>query len=136
MSFDLMVFDPASAPRSRKAFLEWDAVNRRGDSELPPSNDPESLTLPLQAWFAEMIKTFPPLNGPLATGDVDNPKLTDYGLNRAYVYACFGWSQANAAFEHTVRLAEKHRIGFFNVSSDDSEVWLPGRAGKLEKAPE
>ncbi len=83
-----------------------------------------------------MVKTFPPLNGPLATGDVDDPKVTDYGLNRSCVYACFGWSQANAAFEHTVRLAEKHRVGFFNVSSDDSDVWLPGRGGKLEKAPD
>lgn len=134
MSYDLMVFDPASAPRTRAAFLEWYAQQQGADEERPPSDDPKSLTPALQNWFSEMIQTFPPLNGPLATDEnVDDPKATDYGLARRYIYACFGWSQAEAAFEHTVKLAEKHRVGFFDVSSDESDVWIPGARGKLER---
>ena len=134
MSYDLMVFDPASAPRKRAAFLEWYEQQQSGDDDVPPSDDPKSLTPALQAWFAEMIETFPPLNGPLAKDEnVDNPKTTDYGLGRTYVYACFGWSQAEAAHKHTVKLAEKHRVGFCNVSSDEGDVWIPGARGKLEE---
>ena len=136
MSYDLMVFDPASAPRSVAEFMEWYEAQQREDENEPPSDDPKSLTAPLQAWFSEMIKSFPPLNGPLSTGDVDNPKVTDYGFGRKYVYACFGWSQADEAYRHTKSLAEKHRIGFFNVSSDESEIWFPGSRGKLERAKE
>jgi hypothetical protein len=84
-----------------------------------------------------MIETFPPLNGPLAKDEnIDNPKTTDYGLNRTYVYACFAWSQADAAHKQTVQLAEKHRVGFFNVSSDEGDVWVPGARGKLEELKE
>jgi hypothetical protein len=129
-----MVFDPASAPRKRAAFLEWYEQQQSGDEDAPPSDDPKSLTPALQAWFAEMIETFPPLNGPLARDEnVDNPKTTDYGLGRTYVYACFGWSQAEAAYKHLVKLAVKHRVGFFNVSSDEGDVWIPGPRGKLEE---
>ena len=134
MSYDLMVFDPVSAPRKRAAFLEWYERQQNGGEDVPRSDDPQLLTPALQAWFAEMIKSFPPLNGPLSNDEVvDNPKVTDYGLGRTYVYACFGWSQAAEAHKHTVLLAEKHGVGFFNVSSDESDVWIPGARGKLEK---
>ena len=129
-----MVFDPASAPRKRAAFMEWYEQQQSGDEDVPPSDDPKSLTPELQAWFAEMVETFPPLNGPLAKDEnIDNPKTTDYGLRRTYVYACFGWSQAEEARMHAVKLAEKHRVGFFNVSSDEGDVWVPGSRGKLEQ---
>ena len=134
MSYDLLVFDPASVPRSRAGFLQWYEDQQRADEDLPPSDDPKSLTPPLQSWLSEMIQTFPPLNGPLATDDVDDPKVTDYGLGRRYVYACFGWSRAEAAYQRMKELAEKHCVGFFNVSSDESDVWFPGADGKLKKA--
>jgi hypothetical protein len=134
VSYDLMVFDPASAPRNRAAFLAWYDEQQSGEEDVPPSDDPQSLTPALQAWFAEMIETFPPLNGPLARDeDVDDPKTTDYGLARTYVYACFGWSQAESAYEHTVKLAQKHRVGFFNVSDEKADVWVPNARGKLEQ---
>lgn len=134
MSYDLMVFDAASAPRKRAAFMEWYEQRQSGDEDIPPSDDPKSLTPALQAWLAEMIETFPPLNGPLAKDEnIDNPRTTDYGLGRTYVYACFAWSQAQQAHKHTVKLAEKHRVGFFNTSSGEGDVWVPGAGGQLEE---
>ncbi len=67
---------------------------------------------------------------------MDNPKAADYGLARTYVYASFGWSQAEVALKHSVKLAERHRVGFFNVSSDEADVYIPGARGRLEKMPE
>lgn len=80
-----------------------------------------------------MIKTFPPMNGPLASDDVDNPKVTDYSLGRAVVYAAFAWSQASAAHEATRSRAIKHRVGFFDVSSESGDIWFPTPDGEYEK---
>jgi hypothetical protein len=115
MSYDLAVFDSQVAPKGRAAFLKWFREQTERDS-LHDQNDPAILTPKLAAWFHEMIKTFPPMNGPLRTDDVDNPKMTDYGLNPHYVYACFAWSQAGPAFQATAELSAKHGVGFYEVS--------------------
>jgi hypothetical protein len=52
-------------------------------------------------------------------------------VGTSLIYACFAWSKAEDAHPHMMRLAEKHRVGFFNVSSDESEVWIPNSDGKL-----
>lgn len=141
MSYDLMVFDPAAAPRSQAAFHQWWEEQQSGEEDTPPSDEPKSLTPRLQAWFAEMIELFPPLNGPLSRQgddeDDDGPRLTDYGLARTYVYACFAWSQAAAAaHEHTSKLAEKHGVGLFDVSSEEGAIWIPGPQGQLVRMAE
>lgn len=136
MSYDLMVFDPTSAPRTRAAFLEWYERGQNGDEDAAPSDDPNSLTLPLRAWFLEMVETFPPMNNfYLKTADVDDPKATDYGLARVSIYACFAWSQAEAAYGHVKALAARHAVGLFDVSSDAGDVWFPDGRGKLERVP-
>ena len=40
MSYDLMVFDPASAPRTRAAFLEWYEQGQDGDEDAAPLTIP------------------------------------------------------------------------------------------------
>jgi len=132
MSYDLMVFDPAAAPRSRAAFMDW-YQDQTGWTESHGYNDPEIPIPQLRAWFRELIETFPPLNGPLASDDVDDPRLTDYSLGRLVVYAAFGWSEAKAAYERTLELAEKHRVGFFDVSGEGEDIWIPTADGKLER---
>ena len=70
-----------------------------------------------------MIKTFPPMNGPLASDEADNPMVTDYAVGRSVIYGAFAWSQANSAYEHVKNLAAKHGIGFFDVSSSSGDIW-------------
>lgn len=134
MSFDLVAFDPHSAPRTKKAFLDWDQRCQDENQHLTPSDDPGSLTPALQAWFTEMIQSFPPLNGPLSDiKNVDNPTTTDYALDRTRVHACFRWSQAEAAYIHAMTLAEKHRVGMYNISSNEFDAWFPDASGNLQR---
>lgn len=127
-----MVFDAAAAPRGRKAFVAWyDQQMQR--TETHGYNNPDVPTAPLRAWFQEMIKTFPPMNGPLASDDVDDPKVTDYSVGQTVIYGAFSWSQADAAYAHVKGLAAKHRVGFFDVSSNGGDIWLPTPEGGFEK---
>jgi hypothetical protein len=50
MSFDLMVFDAAAAPRSRAAFLAW-YQEQTNWQESHGYNNPEIPAPALKAWF-------------------------------------------------------------------------------------
>lgn len=130
-----MVFDPSAAPRRRKGFMEWYDQQTQW-AETHGYNNPDVPTPRLRAWLQEMIKTFPPMNGPWATDDVDNPKVTDYSVGQSVIYGAFAWSEAEAAYEHVKRLAAKHRVGFFDVSANEGDIWLPTPGGGFEKSNE
>jgi len=123
-----MVFDAEAAPRAREAFMAW----YDEQAELEGYDDPERTAPRLKNWFLEMIKTFPPMNGPLRSEDVDDPKVTDYGIGRSMIYASFAWSQAESAHEHVRTLAAKHAVGFYDVSGED-ELWWPAPGGTLTR---
>jgi hypothetical protein len=132
MSYDLMVFDAAQAPSERAEFLEW--YEKQSEWEEPHSyDDPAVSSAALRAWFMEMIEAFPAMNGPHRRSDLpeDIGTLTDYAVGKSVIYAAFRWSKAEVAYAAMFRLAEKHRVGFFNASSDRAEVWLPGPSGGL-----
>jgi hypothetical protein len=79
-----------------------------------------------------MIEHFPAMNGAHAKeDDGDDASVTDYSVGRTLIYAAFAWSKEDAALKTTFRLAEKHRVGFYHVSSGGGEVYLPDESGKL-----
>lgn len=125
MSYDLLVFDPSSAPRARDAFLAW-YDGQTAWTEDHGYNDPAVSTPQLRSWFLEMIGQFPAMNGPHATDDVDDPRVTDYSVGRFVIYAAFAWSEADDARRIVRALAEKHGIGFFEASADVGELRFPG----------
>ncbi len=128
MSYDLMVFDAQASPRDRAGFLDW--YGKQVEWGEGHSYDNDALTTPaLKAWFSEMRESFPAMNGPYATGDVDNPRVTDYSIGRHLIYAAFRWSEAENASGEMFRLAEKHQVGFFDVSAEDGGVWMPEPSG-------
>lgn len=124
-----MVFDAVVAPRDRAEFMAWYDQQTKW-AEPHGYQDPAVTTPELRAWFEAMAATFPPMNGPLASGAVDDPRITDYSIGRSVIYAAFAWSQARAAYQHMLELAAKHGVGFFDVSSTDGRIWLPSD-GKL-----
>ena len=132
MSYDLAVFDPKVAPLTRDAFIEWFDKRTEWEDELD-YNNPSNGTPAIQSWFRDMIVAFPPMNGPFSKEDLpeDESTLADYSLDRALVYVAFAWSKAEEAYAKCFELAQKHQLGFFNVSSDSSDVWVPGKDGKL-----
>lgn len=130
MSYDLAVFDPAIAPSSYAEFVKWFEQQTEW-SESDDYDDPKKLSKPLLAWFREMIDTYPPMNGPLASDDVDDPRVTDYSLAPGLIYGAFAWSQATNAHEHVRALALAHHVGFADVSTEGFPVWIPSH-GKLQ----
>ena len=128
MSYDLVVFDPLAPPPTRDGFLAW----YRGQTQWKEGHsydNPDVATPNLRVWFLEMLEEYPAMNGPYASDDVDNSKLTDYCVGETLVYAAFSWSEAEGALKFTFRLAVKHGVGFFNVSADNGGVWVPDQAG-------
>ena len=127
MSYDLLVFDPNDAPRERAEFLDWYQVQVEW-SEGQSYNDLSQTTGNLSAWYADMCQSFPDMNG-LGADEVislaDNPRATGYSVGRSVIYADFRWSEADSAYATVRELAVKHGVGFFNVSSEDGEIWFP-----------
>lgn len=131
MSYDLMVFDTAVAPRDRTQFREW--YDKQVTWQEPHNyNDPDIPAPGLREWFREIINIFPPMNPPSADDDPDNPKLTDYCLGRSVIYAAFAWSQAEHAYKQVKELAAKHGVGFFDVNGREGDIWWPMPSWKLQ----
>jgi hypothetical protein len=78
MSYDLAVFDPRNELRERSEFLTW-YDGRTGWSDGLDYFDPGNATPSLQAWYREMIGTFPPLNGPDRPADLEQC-TADYSI--------------------------------------------------------
>lgn len=131
MSYDLMVFEKTKAPDTREAFMAW--YEKQTAWEEDHDYQTIGVSAPaLQNWFMEMKDIFPPMNGAYAPGmeelekdgDLES-RLVDYCIGREVIYAAFPWSAAEEAYETVRRLAEKHAVGFFDVSGDEGEILLP-----------
>jgi hypothetical protein len=135
LSYDLMVFAVDLAPKERDAFLEW--YEQQAEWEEDHSyDDPAVTSLELQAWFSDMIKSYPPMNGPHSPRDLpkEESSVTDYSIGRSVIYAAFAWSKAEETYRSVFALAGKHRVGFFDASSKNAAVWLPDGKGDLTLA--
>ncbi|QEI08689.1 hypothetical protein FXN63_24710 [Pigmentiphaga aceris] len=135
MSYDLMVFEPASAPADHDEFMTWYRAQTEW-AEDHAYNDPKVSTPRLSAFFHEIIKQYPAMNGPygveeLDDEDEDDALVSDYTVGQSVIYIAFAWSKAEGAYPEVLRLATKHQIGFFDVSSNNEEVWLPDGKGGL-----
>ncbi len=130
-----MVFESSEAPKTRKEFMAWYGAQ----TEWTEDHDYQdhAVTSPaLQNWFAEMVQFFPPLNGPLASDDVDDPRVTDHCIGKDVIYSAFSWSVAEDAHPKMRELAIKHSVGFFDVSAEEGEILFPqGSDGAKERKP-
>jgi len=125
MSYDLMVFEVSVAPKTREEFIKWYEAQTEW-SEDHSYQDHTVSSEALQNWFKEMIEYFPSMNGPLASDDVDDPKVTDHCIGKEVIYSAFAWSEAEEAYSKMRELAIKHSVGFFDVSTDNGEILFPG----------
>lgn len=131
MSFDLMVFRPDIAPKTRPEFMKW-FQDQTQWSEEHDYDDPSVTTDNLKNWFIEIIATYPAMNGPYAKEeDEDNEFVTDYSVGHNVIYAAFSWSLAEQAYEKMKMLAQKHKVGFFDASADDGDILFPTDNGNI-----
>jgi hypothetical protein len=126
------VFDADAAPRSRVEFRNWFDEQSKW-SEPHGYNDPEVPGSALRNWFFEMIITFPPMNGLLRSSNADDPRVSDYSLGRHMIYGAFAGSVGAAAHQRALELAKKHRVGFYSLSDEPSEIWIPESAEDIVK---
>lgn len=125
MSYDLMVFEKSKAPKSYEDFLNWTSHQTEWSEERDYSSI-DGTALKLTAWFIEMIKTFPALNGKYSLPDEEafvnediEKHLTDYSIGSEIIYAAFGWSMVDEANKTALELAKKHDIGLYNPQSGE-----------------
>ena len=124
MSYDLMVFSPDAAPaKKRPLFLDWYDQQTEWDEEHG-YDDPAVCTPALRAFHADIVQAFP------AQLEEDGPG-TDYTIGTSVIYMTFGWDDIDTVHETVSRLAAKHGLGFFDVSSDLAETCLPDAKGGL-----
>ena len=133
MSYDLMVFEKYKAPAVRKEFMVW----YEKQTEWSEEHDYQTISVAspsLKNWFMEMIEKFPPMNGkytpnldPFDESEAEDLERhsVDYSIGRDMIYAAFSWSVAEEAYEQMRSLAQKHGVGFFDVSGEKSEIILP-----------
>ena len=131
MSYDLMVFEKSKAPTSKKEFILW----YEKQVEWSEEHDYKTISVSspaLQNWFMEMKETFPPMNGEYAPAsellDEDEnleSHTVDYCIGRDVIYVAFAWSVADEAYKLMRSLAQKHNVGFFDVSTDNGDIILP-----------
>jgi hypothetical protein len=126
VSCDLMVFDP-SAPRNRAEFMAWYEQQTQW-SEHHGYDDVQVCSAPLRAWYAEVIQTFPDMNG-MSDEESSESRATDYSLGMVMIYASFAWSRAQTAYETVAQLAQIHGVGFFDVSATDGTIVFPREEG-------
>ncbi len=124
-----MVFDPVAPPLEIEGFMKWYKEQTEWKEDHSYDN-PDVSTPALKAWFLDMIRKYPAMNGPYATDDVeDDDKYTDYSIGKSVIYAAFAWSEAESAYSEMKYLAQIHKAGFFNASSEKREIWIPNTEG-------
>jgi len=97
MSYDLMVFNPKTAPKSESEFLKWYDYQTEW-TEDHSYDDPKVTSIELRNWFMEMIIEFPAMNGPYSPSDlddrIDDDDITDYSIGKEVIYSAFRLSLA------------------------------------------
>ncbi|MEK3659793.1 hypothetical protein NSQ29_09515 [Paenibacillus sp. FSL F4-0236] len=129
MSYDLMAFETSKAPQERAAFMKWYEQQVQW-SEDHAYNDPSVLSEALQRFYSELSEQFPNMNvedeifEAMEEAGTDN-RLTDYSLGTSVIYAAFAYSVADQAYTAMRELAIKHKVGFFDVSSNEGDIIFP-----------
>ena len=109
MSYDILIFEPDAV--TDEDFPQWwEQVSRW---EEPRDYDTtEGSTPAIRAFYRDLIRAFPPFNGP------------DYTIGADYIYIGVGWSDANALVKIVGQMAWTQRLAVAYVS-EDSSIFRP-----------
>ena len=128
MSYDILIFEPDAV--TDEDFPQWwEQVSRW---EEPRDYDTtEGSTPAIRAFYRDLIRAFPPFNGPDALSDAELEEreeqglpVADYTIGADYIYIGVGWSDANALVEIVGQMAWTQRLAVAYVS-EDSSIFRP-----------
>ena len=127
MSYDLLIFEPDCAtdedfPRWwEQAVAQWDEP---GDFSTIDGSTPA-----IRSIYRDLIRAFPPYNGPDALSEEELEEreneglpVADYTIGADYIYISVGWSDANALVKIVGQMAWTQRLAVAYVSEDSSIV--------------
>ena len=125
MSYDLLIFEPDSAtdedfPRWwKQAVARWEEPHRYDSLERA--------TPAIRSIYRDLIRAFPPINGPdalseeeLEEREAEGLPVADYTIGVDYIYISVGWSDANALVKTVGQMAWTQRLAVAYVSEDSS----------------
>ena len=124
MSYDILIFEPGVV--TDEDFPQWwDRVSRW---EEPHDYDSiERATPAIRSFYRDLVRTFPPFNGPDALSDdevdarlAQGLPVADYTIGADYIYISVGWSDANALVKIVGQMAWTQRLAVAYVSEDGS----------------
>ena len=129
MSYDILIFEPAAV--SDEEFPQWwEQVSRW--EEPRDYYTTEGSTPAIRSFYRDLIRTFPPFNGPDALSDdevdarlAQGLPVADYTIGEDLVYVGISWSAANALVTTVSELAWTHRLAVAYVSDDGAIVRPP-----------
>ena len=128
MSYDLLIFEP-DAVTDEDSPQWWEQASRW---EEPRDYDTtEGSTPAIRAFYRDLIRAFPPFNGPDALSDAELEEreakelpVADYTIGADYIYIGVGWSDANALVKIVGQMAWTQRLAVAYVS-EDSSIFRP-----------
>ena len=128
MSYDILIFEPDVV--TDEDFPQWwEQVSRW---EEPRDYDTtEGSTPAIRAFYRDLIRAFPPFNGPDALSDAELEEreeqglpVADYTIGADYIYIGVGWSDANALVKIVGQMAWTQLLAVASVS-EDSSIFRP-----------
>ena len=128
MSYDILIFEPDAV--TDEGFPQWwEQVSRW--EELRDYDTTEGSTPAIRAFYRDLIRAFPPFNGPDALSDAELEEreeqglpVADYTIGADYIYIGVGWSDANALVKIVGQMAWTQRLAVAYVS-EDSSIFRP-----------
>ena len=125
MSYDLLIFEPDSTTDEdfpqwwKQVVAQWDGP--RDFSTIDGS------TPAIRSIYRDLIRAFPPFNGPdalseeeLEEREAEGLPVADYTIGADYIYIGVGWSDANALVKIVGQMAWTQRLAVAYVSEDGS----------------
>ena len=128
MGYDILIFEPGAV--ADEDFPQW--WDRGSRWEEPHHYDSiERATPAIRAFYRDLIRAFPPFNGPDALSDAELEEreeqglpVADYTIGADYIYIGVGWSDANALVKIVGQMAWTQRLAVAYVS-EDSSIFRP-----------
>ena len=129
MSYDILIFEPAAV--SDEEFPQWwEQVVAQWD-EPGDFSTIDGSTPAIRAFYRDLIRVFPPFDGPdtLSEAELEEREeqglpVADYTIGADYIYIGVGWSDANALVKIVGQMAWTQRLAVAYVS-EDSSIFRP-----------
>ena len=125
MSYDLLIFEPDSA--TDEDFPQWwEQVVSQWDEPRDFSTIDGS-TPAIRSFYRDIIRTFPPINGPdalteeeLEEREAEGLPVADYTIGADFIYVSVGWSDADTLVKIAGQMAWTQRLAVAYVSEGGS----------------